>query len=163
MTNRREHQTIRPLLIGVGNAYRRDDAVGLIATRALRPVIGAACTIREESGEGATLMEAWSDAEVVVLLDAAKSGAQPGTIVRLDAGAGPLPAHFFHYSTHAFGVAEAIELARTLGRLPGRLVVFGVEGADFTAGEELSPPVARAVPQLVDAVLDELRVLGVLT
>jgi hydrogenase maturation protease len=51
-------------------------------------------------------------------------------------------------STHAFGVAEAVELARELGRLPGRLEVYAIEGADFSAGAELSAEVASAVRTL---------------
>ena len=55
--------------------------------------------------------------------------------------------------THAFGLAETIELARALDRLPARLLVYGIEGACFEAGDELSPPVRAAV----DAVREELR------
>ena len=72
---------------------------------------------------------------------------------RLDAAAAPLPATVARGSTHAFGLAETIELARTLGRLPQRLTVYGIEGGCFDAGDELSPPVRAAV----DAVRDELR------
>lgn len=156
-----ERRMSRPLVIGVGNTYRRDDAIGVIAVRRLQQIVGDRCAVREESGEGAALMEAWADAGAVILLDATSSGAAPGTIVRLDAGERPVPASFFHYSTHAFSVAEAIELARALGRLPDRLIIYGVEGADFSAGEGLSPPVAHAVPQLIDAVLSDLPALGV--
>ena len=53
-------------------------------------------------------------------------------------------------STHALGVAEAIELGRALGRLPRRLLVFGIEGGSFDAGAGLSPEVERAVGQLTD-------------
>ena len=51
-------------------------------------------------------------------------------------------------STHAFGVADAVELARALGRLPGRLDVYAIEGASFAAGDRLSPAVERAVAEL---------------
>jgi hydrogenase maturation protease len=51
-------------------------------------------------------------------------------------------------STHALGVAEAIELARALGRLPARLEVYAIEGARFTAGAGLSPAVEQAVGKL---------------
>ena len=54
-------------------------------------------------------------------------------------------------STHAFGVADAVELARALGRLPGRLDVYAIEGASFTAGDSLSPEVERAVDDLATA------------
>jgi hydrogenase maturation protease len=62
----------------------------------------------------------------------------------------------FRSSTHAFGVGEAIELARALGTLPGQVLVYGIEGSDFDAREGLSPAVDAAVERLADAVLEEL-------
>ena len=56
-----------------------------------------------------------------------------------------LPAGRFMASTHHFGVAEAVEWARALGRLPEALEVHGIEGADFSVGEHLSEPVREAV------------------
>jgi hydrogenase maturation protease len=70
------------------------------------------------SGDGAALMEVWRGEETVIIIDAVKSGALPGTIRRFDARAQPIPKDAFRCSTHAFGVAEAIELARALARLP---------------------------------------------
>ena len=67
----------------------------------------------------------------------------------------PLPAVFSRSSTHSFGVAEAVELARALGRLPARVVVFGIEGRDFTPGEGLSPDVDAAVDEVVRRVTEE--------
>jgi hydrogenase maturation protease len=145
----------RMLVIGVGNAYRRDDAAGLVIARRLREETGDAIMVHEERGAGADLIDVWQDAAVVILLDAVSSGATPGTIVRFDARAQPLPAPFFRSSTHAVGVAEAIELARALGALPPRLIVYGVEGADFTAGEGLSLDVEKAVQAVVRLVLDD--------
>jgi hydrogenase maturation protease len=54
-------------------------------------------------------------------------------------------------STHAFGVPDAIELARVLDRLPARLEVYAIEGASFAAGDRLSPAVDQAVEQLAAA------------
>ena len=96
------------------------------------------------SGEGAELMDAWRSADRVVLVDAASSGAAPGTIHRFDAAATTVPSGLFHYSSHQFSVAEAIELGRILGRLPARMTIYGIEGRDFSYGERLSPEVAAA-------------------
>jgi hydrogenase maturation protease len=90
-------------------------------------------------------------------VDAVESGAAPGTLHRFDAGAGPIPAGVFRSSTHAFGVGDAVELARVLGRLPGRVVVYGVEGGEFAAGEGLTAPVEAAVEPAAQAVLDNLE------
>jgi hydrogenase maturation protease len=64
---------------------------------------------------------------------------------------------FFHYSTHAFSVAEAVELARSLDQLPAHLVVYGIEGANFAAGVELSPAVEQAVEAAVERLAQEIR------
>lgn len=140
------------LVIGIGNLCRGDDGVGRVVARRLRELRLPDVEVREESGEGAALMEAWKNAETVILLDAAQSGAAPGAIHRLDAREGPVPSRFFHYSTHAFSVAEAVELARALDQLPPRLIVYGIEGEDFTAGGKLSPKIGSAVDELVSRV-----------
>ena len=133
------------MVIGVGNAWRGDDAAGLAVARRRRGRVQAV----EHERDGAGLIEAWTGAGHVVLVDAAASGATPGTVQRFDAGAGPLPARALRSSTHAFGVADAVELARALGRLPERLEVIAIEGADFSAGAGLSPAVGRAVEDIV--------------
>ena len=145
------------VVIGVGNEYRSDDGAGIAVARRLRALFPTGVTILEESGEGAALMQAWQGASWVMLVDAVRSGAPPGTIHRLDARAAPLPMGFFHYSTHAFSVAEAVELARSLDQLPAHLIVYGIEGATFAAGVELSPAVEQAVEAVVERLAQEVR------
>lgn len=137
------------LVIGIGNLYRRDDAVGLIVARRLKEKNLDHVEVLEMSGEGAALIEAWRGAEKVILIDAVRSGAEPGTIFRFEAHRQPIPTEFFHYlSTHAFSVAEAIELARTLNKLPPCLIVYGIEGKNFEAGEGLSREIELAAHEV---------------
>lgn len=112
--------------------------------------------VHEATGEGVALMELWKPNDRVIIVDAARSFSQPGRIHRFDALIERIPSDFLHYSTHAFGVAEAIEMSRALDRLPGQLVLYGVEGADFSAGSCLSSAVAAVVPDLVKRVLSDL-------
>lgn len=143
------------MVIGVGNAFRGDDAVGLVVARRLRE---RGVEALEQEGEPVALLEAFADRDAVVLVDAVRSGAAPGTVHRVDVSNAALPAELGGASsTHLLGVGEAIELARALARLPARVVVFGVEGERFDAGDELSPAVAAAVEPVVDAVLAEVR------
>jgi hydrogenase maturation protease len=129
-------------VIGLGNAVRGDDAAGLIAARRLGGL--------EHEGDPLALLDLWQGAELVVVIDAVSSGADPGTLHRFDAVAGPLPARLrSSTSTHAVGLGEAIELARALGRLPARLVVYGIEGERFATGTALTPPVTAAVEAVV--------------
>ncbi len=145
------------VVIGVGNEYRSDDGAGIAVARRLRMLFPTGVTVLEESGEGAALIEAWKGATWVMLVDAVRSGAPPGTIHRLDARAAPVPTGFFHYSTHAFSVAEAVELARSLDQLPAHLIVYGIEGENFTAGVELSSAVKQAVEAVVERARIEVR------
>jgi hydrogenase maturation protease len=150
-------QASQPLsvIIGVGNEYRSDDAAGLIVARRLKEINLPDVTVIEASGEGAALIELWKEADVVILIDAVQSGAEAGTIHRFDAGAQPVPAALFRYSTHAFSVAEAIELARALNHLPPRLILYGIEGKSFEAGKGLSVEVEMAVRKIAERVVNE--------
>jgi hydrogenase maturation protease len=144
-------------VICVGNAFRGDDAAGLEVAKRLRGVLPDGAELLEREGEPTALMDSWEGAEAVWLVDAVRSGARSGTVHRLDAGEQELPAGLFRASTHAFGLAEAVELARALGRLPARTVVFGIEGGRFDAGDELSPEVAAAVPGVAEALREEVE------
>ncbi|MDZ7364038.1 MAG: hydrogenase maturation protease [candidate division KSB1 bacterium] len=146
---------VHPLVIGLGNEYRRDDAAGLIVARRLRERVPNEINIIEQSGEGAVLMEAWKKARRVIIIDAVHSGAAPGSIFRFEAHAQPLPTKFFHYSTHAFSVAEAIELARALKQLPSCLIVYGIEGKNFAAGVGLSAEVEKSTREVVERIRQE--------
>jgi hydrogenase maturation protease len=145
------------LVIGVGNRYRRDDAVGLYAIDQLAMRDLPRVMLREESGEGASLMAAWEEHDHVIIIDAAKVDAPPGSIIRIDAHQQKLPSDFFHYSSHAFGVAEAIEMARVLGQLPPQLIVFAVVGTDFSAGEGLSAEIQTTLPNLAQQIVQEIE------
>jgi hydrogenase maturation protease len=142
-------------IIGVGNALRGDDAVGLEVVRLLRArAQRAGIAVYEHEGEPTGLLDLWEDFGAVVLVDAVRTGAAPGTIHRADASSAPLPTDLCGpSSTHALGIGEAVELARTLRRLPARVVLFGVEGLRFDAGAGLSEEVQAAVAPVADAVL----------
>lgn len=133
------------LVIGIGNAFRRDDGAGLAVAEALRGRPGL--QVLSHHGEGAGLMALWRGHDRVVVIDAASSGAAPGTVHRLRGDQIPPGLRFF--SSHAFGVAEAIAMATALGELPADFAVIAIEGADFSAGEGLSQAVAAAVAEVV--------------
>ena len=146
------------LVIGVGNENRGDDAVGLAVSRWLREKVPHGAIVAEETGDGARLIELWKGFELVVLVDAAKSGAAPGTIHKYEAHKSPLPTGLFseEYSSHAFGILRAIELARAMNQLPQRFLVYGIEGECFDEGAHMSPTIERAAHQLVELLTFEL-------
>jgi hydrogenase maturation protease len=143
------------LVLGLGNEYRSDDAVGLVVARRLKRLDLKNTIVSEESGEGANLMEAWRNAGTVIIVDGVSSGSKPGTIHRFVADSQRIPSKFFHRSSHSFGVAEAIELARSLHQLPHHLVVYGIEGGRFDAGVGLSFEVEQAAKEAVNRIKQE--------
>lgn len=148
------------LIIGIGNMYRCDDGVGLYIAHCLKKKVLSCVNIIEQSGDGAVLMESWKDANTVILIDAVYSGGKPGTIYRFDAHKQLIPTEFFHYSTHTFGIAEAIELARALKQLPQNLIVYGIEGKCFEAGVRLSGEVENAVQDIVKRMHQDIITLN---
>lgn len=145
------------LVIGVGNEFRNDDAVGIHVARKLRKMNISAIQIMEDPGDGASLIERWKDQDVVVVVDAASSGSDPGVIHRFDAVKQKLPSSFFHYSSHNFSVAEAIELSKSLNQLPKKLVVYGIEGKDFQHGNDVTTPVKKAADYVIDIIVEDLK------
>jgi hydrogenase maturation protease len=134
------------LIIGVGNRSRGDDAAGLIVARLVRDRLrgNSGVSVIDCEGDTAALVDLWAQASTVIVADAVRSGAEPGRVHRIDARARPLPPTLRRTSTHAFGIGDAIELARTLGRLPPRLIFYGVESAAFALGTPPSPAVTAA-------------------
>jgi hydrogenase maturation protease len=147
---------VRRLVVGIGNAWRRDDAAGLEVARLLAGSVRG-LEVLEREGEPAGLIDAWEGASALWLVDAVSSGAPPGTLHRIDVAEQELPPELFSASTHHLGLAEAVELARALGRLPERVVFHGIEGGSFDAGEGLTPEVEDAVARVAQAVRKEVE------
>ena len=145
---------MKTCVVGVGNELRGDDAVGLHVVRALA---GLDAELLECEGEPVGLIEAWSGFERAILVDATDSGAEPGTVRRLPTGEKPLPPELRRSSTHLLGVAEAVELARALGRLPAQTIVYGIEGASFDTGAPLSAEAAAAAEVVAAAIRREVE------
>lgn len=141
------------IVIGIGHAFRTDDSVGPKLAELVEGLGLDSVTATTHHGEGTGLMEVWRGFDAVILIDATISGAPAGTIRHWDA-ATPLPAGLFPTGSHLFGVAEGIELARRLGRLPPSLRVVGIEAADLSHGEALSPAVEAALPAALQTVID---------
>jgi len=138
----------------LGSRYRGDDAVGPLVADRLR---AAGATLLDCDDEPTRLLDAWAGLELVVIVDAVRSGVPAGTVHRIEAGDGPLPRDLGLASTHAFSIADTLELGRALGRAPQRVVVVGVEGAAFEMGDPLTPAVEAALPGVAESVLAELR------
>jgi hydrogenase maturation protease len=144
------------LVIGIGNSDRGDDGAGRAVVRRLRDLGVPGLEVRESDGEGTSLMAAWEGADEVTLVDACRGAGAPGSVHRIEGGDAEQLTSLSHASTHSFGVAAAVGLARALGRLPSRLVIYAIEGLHFGQGEGLSANVDHAADQVVALVVQHL-------
>ncbi len=149
------------LVIGIGNPDCGDDAIGPLVARHLAGRVPPEVTTLVRTGDMMGLLEDWTGREAVVLIDAAALITTPGSIHRIDLLREALPAELSLTSTHGFGVADAVGLARALGQLPKRLVVYAVEGCRFEPGSPQSPEVVAAAERVAaQVVLDVLELVN---
>ena len=156
--------TARPtplLVLGLGNALCGDDGLGAAAVaelgRCYRPPDGA--LLLDGGTLGLSLLPYLEDAEDVLLVDAVRDEAPPGTLVRL-VGAEVRPAVEARLSVHQVGVPDLLAAAELRGRAPRRLALLGLVPATLDLGLELSPAVASRLPALVEAVAAEAGRMG---
>ena len=144
------------LVAAIGNPDRGDDGCGLAVVQRLRGRVPAMVRILQRSGDALALIEDWNGIPSVIVIDAVAPTSQPGRVHRLDLTDSPLPIGFAPHSSHAFGVAETVELARSLGRIPRCLIAYLVEGERFEPGALLSSAVTTAVEDVAERVIVEL-------
>lgn len=146
----------KTLVVGIGNAWRGDDAAGLLVAHALRARELPDVTVVEAAGVDTDLIDLWQDAGRVILVDAVVSSAAPGTVHCFDLSRDGLPETHTFCSTHALDLAAVVELARVLDRLPPELWVFGVEASDFTHGHPVGAAVLRGMNDCVETIVAAL-------
>jgi len=147
---------VSAIVIGVGNEYRHDDGAAIEVINRLRRRHLPGVSLVTTDGEPSRLIDLWEGAELAVVLDAMRTQRpDPGRIhqVTLDeAVADPGTSG----SSHGLGLGEAVDLGRALGRMPPRLIILAIEGADFSVGLGFSPQVADGIHDLESLVLTEL-------
>lgn len=155
----------RPVLIGVGNPWRGDGAVGVAAAMGAAPRLGTYVDVATSDGEPGRLVDLWDGRPLAVVVNAVRSGAAPGTAHALEvAGDRHLDALAAdaERTAHLGGVAAAVRLGQSARRLPQRLFVLGVEahGFDPTEAMVLSPRVSAALPGVIDQIVTVLAPLA---
>jgi hydrogenase maturation protease len=140
-------------VIGCGNVHRSDDAAGVLVADRLRE-LGVPAEV--QPGSAFELVESWYKDDDVILIDAVVTASPVGSVCVWDGRAPKVPSNP-QVSSHGFGVAEAINLARILQLLPHSLRVYGIEGKNFAIGEAVSPQVLRSVEQVAQQIADYTR------
>lgn len=147
----------KTVVIGVGNPYRGDDGAGPEVAGRLRASAPPGVEVLEYDGDPAGLLDLWDGADLAVVIDAVRSPrGTAGDLHRIEVNADTAMVPAAAVSSHGIGPGQAVELARALGRLPRRLVLYGVEGCRFSPGRQLSSEVEAAIPMAVDRIAAEV-------
>ncbi len=151
----------RTLVLGLGNPLMGDDGVGVVALTRLSAEWELPDEVELVDGGtwGMNLLPMIESAERLILLDAIRTGAAPGTVTVLERA--ELPRYFsLKLSPHQIDLREVLALAELRGALPEDLVALGIEPARVEMEVRLSPAVEAAMPMLVDLALDRLEAAG---
>jgi hydrogenase maturation protease len=136
------------VVIGVGNLLRQDEGVGVHAVRVL--ATGPCGESASFVDGGTAVFEAlsdWKDIDKLVVIDALKTGREPGSIARVslrDVADRDAPA----LSVHEHGLLDQLALLKQAGLKVGEIVIYGVEPQETGWGTELSEAVAECLPLL---------------
>jgi len=144
------------MVIGIGNLLRADDGVGVHVVRKLRetrPDIDAV----DLSTASIEMLEFIRGGDRVVIVDATKTGAEPGTIHRIAPEQLRKSSFTFSHGLNLFGV---LILGQQLypEEMPKEIVILAVEAEDVDSfGTELTEKVQAAVPKILKIIVDEFE------
>jgi hydrogenase maturation protease len=151
----------KTLVLGLGNILLRDEGVGVRVVEALaeRYVLPAEVEVVDGGTCGMELLDTLAGCAHLLVCDAVRTGAAPGSVVKLSGD--QVPALFqVRYSPHQLGLMDVLATLNLTGEAPATLTLVGIVPADLRLGLELSPVVAEAAEQAVEALAAELRGLG---
>lgn len=146
------------LIVGLGNELLMDDGVGVHAVRELQKVPPENVTAVEVGTRALAAEQILEDADIVIAIDAAHAGGQPGSIYRFD---GEDVESGLSCSLHEMGIIGVLRLMTEESR--PKLIVIGVEPETIDYGMELSPIVQAALERAVQVtrqIVDEIRKTG---
>lgn len=148
------------LVLGVGSLLRGDDAIGVLAAQRLQaqPDLPPGVIVLDGGTAGLGLIPRWAGFRRLILIDAVNMNLSPGAIRRIPWIEARVTGHDRALSAHQTDLADALLLAETLEMLPPEVVIFGVQPGSMDWDQPLSRAVRSALPDLIDALLAELRI-----
>jgi hydrogenase maturation protease len=152
---------MRAVVLGIGNIILSDEAAGVRAVEALESgwLLPQNVTAIDGGTSGMEMIEDLSDVDLLIVLDVVKTGAAPGTVVKICGDEIPV---FFRskLSPHQIALPDVLASLELLGTLPREIVILGVEFISLELGLEMTPAVAEKVPVLAAMAAEELAQRG---
>jgi hydrogenase maturation protease len=149
------------LVLGVGNVLMTDDSIGVRAVEELqrRYHFSEGVEFLDGGTSGMELLSYIGERDYLIIVDALKSGLEPGTVVRVEGE--DVPARFMtRISPHQLGLSDVLAAATISGRIPKNMVLFGVEPKIVKLGLGLSQEVEASFEKLLLTVCEELERIG---
>ena len=149
------------LVIGLGNEFRGDDGCGPLVARLIAQKRRTGVRVLSSPGDGSGVVLEWGDINAAFVIDCVRSGSSPGKIFRFEPLIEDIPEKVLRpTSSHRLALTQIVRLAQALGRMPQRLIVYGVEGGEFAHGSKITPAVAEAAEQVTDRIVREIANLA---
>lgn len=152
---------MRSVVLGIGNILLGDDGLGVAAVAAFHERFGEpeGVALIDGGTAGMELLETLAGLDFLLVVDAIHVGRPPGTVIRLAGSEVPI---FFrrNLSPHGIGFSDVLAALEWMGRMPGEVVVLGMQPQRFELSLELSPPVQACLPALVEGIAAELSARG---
>jgi hydrogenase maturation protease len=149
------------VVLGLGNVLMGDDGLGVRAIEMLaqrwRP--GAATRVLDGGTLGLMLLPEVEAAHTLLVVDAVRTGGEPGSLARLEGAQVPASLDT-RLSPHEMGLVDILVGATLTGRKPVRTLLLGIVPVAIEYGVRLSAKVKEALPRLVDCIAEEAAVLG---
>lgn len=153
---------MRTVILGIGNTILSDEGVGVRAAEAIEAAydLPEGVEVIDGGTAGMELLGPLTNTDLLVVLDAVKSGKPPGTVIKLAGDQVPV---FFRskLSPHQVSICDVLAGLEFSGEAPGDLVLIGVEPDNLDLGLELTPAIAAKVPEIVALAVAELAQRGV--
>ena len=143
-------------VVAVGNPLRGDDGVGQAVLERLRDAgLPDNVGLVDAGADPLDVVEHVMEADKVIIIDAAGMGRAPGHVALLRPENLRESVTGAPYSTHGYGLAEGLELARACG-FSADVLIIGIQPESVGPATGLSPAVASSIPEVVNLVLQEV-------
>jgi hydrogenase maturation protease len=147
----------KTVILGVGNELLSDEGFGVHVARKLAELkLPQGVEVIEGGTDGFKLLNIITEADTLIVIDAIKGGAVPGSIYRFRLQDSPKFPDLFKTSVHQISMLEVITLSGLIGKTP-ETTVIGIEPGAICTGMELSKEICEKVPRVIEIIMEELK------
>lgn len=140
-------------VIGIGNIYRRDDAIGIIIAKQIKERLDLDVI---ESSEPSSILEVIDRYDEVIIIDAMRVKSKVGTVHKFE------NEQVFNFdteyltSTHSLNVVDILKMLKSIRDIP-KITLYAIEAADFNIGKGLSKELEVNLEEIRDKIVNDIK------